>query len=115
MKISHKKQKLLLLAGYAAVLGVFWALKLPCVFQHFLHIPCPGCGMTRAVAAVFRLDFLQAFRLHPMVWSLPVLGAYFPEILDEQTAFGGNWCGFFGGLGLSLGFLLTSVENRVTF
>lgn len=77
MKISHKKQKLLLLAGYAAVLGVFWALKLPCVFQHFLHIPCPGCGMTRAVAAVFRLDFLQAFRLHPMVWSLPVLGAYF--------------------------------------
>lgn len=76
MKFSYLKQKLLLLGGYFFVVAVFWWLKLPCLIQYFFHIPCPGCGMTRAVLAALRLDFAAAFQLHPMFWSLPILGVY---------------------------------------
>lgn len=32
--------------------------------------PCPGCGMTRAVFAVLRGDFVRAWQLHPFVYVL---------------------------------------------
>ena len=33
--------------------------------------------MTRAVLSAIRLDFADAFMLHPMFWSLPILIIYF--------------------------------------
>lgn len=47
-----------------------------CIFQRFLHIPCPGCGMTRALKALLALDFKAAFSYHPMVFSLPLVVGY---------------------------------------
>lgn len=76
MKISHKKEKALLLAGYILLLVALWKLDFRCIFQSFFDIPCPGCGMTRALLAALRLDFKQAFSYHPMFWSVPVLGAF---------------------------------------
>lgn len=32
--------------------------------------PCPGCGMTRAVFAVLRGNFVRAWQLHPFVYVL---------------------------------------------
>jgi hypothetical protein len=37
-----------------------------CLFRTVTHIPCPGCGMTHAFLAAFRLDFADAFRWHPL-------------------------------------------------
>lgn len=51
-------------------------LKLPCPLREGLGIPCPGCGMSRAWLAALQLDFVQAFRMHPMFWSVPVLGIF---------------------------------------
>lgn len=59
----------LFLAGYVA-------LKLPCPLRAGFGIPCPGCGMARAWLAALRLDFAQAFRLHPMFWSVPVVAVF---------------------------------------
>lgn len=47
-----------------------------CLFQRFLHLPCPGCGMTRAFKSVLMLDWKDAFRYHPMVFSLPLVTGY---------------------------------------
>ena len=80
-KISYLHQKLALTAGYLALVLVFYLLDIPCLFLAFLHIPCPGCGMTRALLAALQLDFASAFALHPMFWSLPVLYLYF--LLDR--------------------------------
>ena len=77
MHISHKKGKLLALTAYASLLAVFYLLKIPCLFRYFFRIPCPGCGMTRALLSLLRLDLKGAFCYHPMVWSLPLLGIYF--------------------------------------
>lgn len=81
MRISQWKQKLLFTFFYLALVAAAYRLGVGCLFRAFLHIPCPGCGMTRALAAVFRGDLLGAFAFHPMFWSLPVLYAYF--LLDR--------------------------------
>ena len=77
MKISHKKEKLLLLTGYLLLLIILWKLDARCIFQSLFNIPCPGCGMTRAYLAVLRMDFKQAFLYHPMFWSVPIICAFF--------------------------------------
>lgn len=77
MRISQWKSKLMFTAGYLLAVAVFYSLQISCVFQRFLGIPCPGCGMTRAMLAVLRLDLNAAFAYHPMFWSIPILYLYF--------------------------------------
>lgn len=64
---------LAILVGYSVLIAVLYVLKVPCLFQHFFHIPCFGCGMTRALLSAVRLDFISAFKYHPMFWSVPLL------------------------------------------
>jgi hypothetical protein len=45
-----------------------------CLFQTFLHVPCPGCGITHALLAIARLDFAAAWRANPAGF---VVGAFF--------------------------------------
>lgn len=75
--IRQWRQKLLLSVVYALLLAVFALLHLPCVFQFLFHVPCPGCGMTRAWLSALSGDFVQAFSFHGMFWSMPLLYAYF--------------------------------------
>ncbi len=103
MPIKQWKEKLLFSLGYAVLIGSMVALQIPCVFHYFLHIPCPGCGMTRAWLAAFRLDFQTAFEFHPMFWSLPVLYAYFlfdGGILRHKTLDRILLCGIALGFGI---------------
>jgi hypothetical protein len=44
-----------------------------CSFATFLHRPCPGCGMTRAVRLLQAGDVGASLRMHPL--ALPVLAA----------------------------------------
>lgn len=76
-KIKEWKNKLLLTVLYAGVLLICWEIGMPCIFQRILSIPCPGCGMSRAVLAAMRLKIGEAFLWHPMFWSMPVLYFYF--------------------------------------
>ncbi len=70
----------------AGVVGVAGAVLLPallealqvagpagiCPSRRLLGLPCPGCGMTRALVALLAGDLAGAFALHP--WA-PVLAA----------------------------------------
>jgi hypothetical protein len=38
--------------------------QLPCLFKILFGFECPGCGMTRALAAIFHGDFLRAIELN---------------------------------------------------
>lgn len=67
------KQKLLTLGILTAAVLSMWLLRLPCIWKALLHIPCPGCGMTRAWVSLLELDFAAAFRYHPMFWSVPLV------------------------------------------
>ena len=54
-----------------AAVGVMIGFGSPCPFDRFLHIPCLGCGMSRAWLSVLQLDFADAFSYHFMFWSVP--------------------------------------------
>ena len=41
-------------------------LKIPCVFNLITGLLCPGCGNTRAVLCLSRLDFSGALSYNPM-------------------------------------------------
>lgn len=55
----------LALAGSFAA-GHSHGLGIPCLFRLTLGLPCPGCGMTRSLSALWRGDPALAFRYHPL-------------------------------------------------
>lgn len=73
-------RRLLLLFGMAIYFALaFFVMKrtgIGCVFLYFLGIPCPGCGMTRALLALLRLDLAAAFSYHPLIFVMPYVFCY---------------------------------------
>ena len=53
------------------LIAVFY-LRHGCPIRLLTGISCPGCGMTRALGALLRLDFSLAFEMHPLIFLLPV-------------------------------------------
>lgn len=107
MRISHWRTKLLFTAGYIGLVILLYALGISCVFRSAFGISCPGCGMTRAMLAAVQLRFKEAFRYHPMFWSMPILYTYF--LLDDGIFRSKFWdrlilCGI--GAGFLLNWLL---------
>ncbi len=37
-----------------------------CLIRATTGVPCPGCGMTRSLSAIWRGDLLSSFRFHPL-------------------------------------------------
>lgn len=71
------------LAALAAV-AVLRQLSFPlgpeltiCPSRRFLHLPCPGCGMTRAMAAIARGDWAAVGSFHPLAPLLLAQAALF--------------------------------------
>jgi hypothetical protein len=60
-------------AGLAITgLSAHVTLPLPlCPFKLLFHCPCPGCGITRSIMALWHGDLLLSFRFHPL--GVPVV------------------------------------------
>lgn len=39
-----------------------------CLIRGLTGIPCPSCGMSRAIIAVINGDIINAFKFHPLFW-----------------------------------------------
>jgi hypothetical protein len=39
-----------------------------CFFRLSTGVACPGCGLTRGIAALLRADFSVSWSLHPLAW-----------------------------------------------
>jgi hypothetical protein len=55
--------------GLVAVVDVEGA-PVVCPFRLALELPCPGCGLTRAGAALVRGDLARSFAFHPFALLL---------------------------------------------
>ena len=42
-------------------------IGIPCPFRLVMGLQCPGCGISRMLAALVRLDFVAAFRYNPVI------------------------------------------------
>ena len=71
-----KKRLFLVLLFWLGVAGIALALLLrpqnsglglPCVVHSLTGLYCPGCGASRALASLLRLDFYGAFRWNPLL------------------------------------------------
>ena len=73
----HRWSSLGILLGVGALIGatvmVPWGGE--CGFRFVFGAPCPGCGMTRAMAALLRGDVAGSFRWHPLAIPLVLAAA----------------------------------------
>lgn len=61
---------------FIAVSGIILLVFYHCPFLYFFGIPCPGCGMTRALIAAVRFDFKAAFYYHPLFFVVIIAAVY---------------------------------------
>ena len=47
--------------GIVIYVLLFLHISIPCFFKTITSIPCPGCGMTRAIKEIFQFHFDKAF------------------------------------------------------
>ncbi|MCI9448925.1 MAG: DUF2752 domain-containing protein [Clostridiales bacterium] len=41
-----------------------------CPIFYFFHVPCAGCGITRAYFSAFSFNLKEAFRYHPLFFTV---------------------------------------------
>ena len=62
-----KKIGIFLAVGFAYLLWRrFSGIGIPCVFHLLTTLECPGCGITRAIVALSRLDIQTAFHYNKL-------------------------------------------------
>ena len=108
MKINHLKEKLLTLALVGVSVFLLWLFQVPCFIRALTHIPCPGCGMTRAYTSLLHGDIAGAFQLHKMFWSIPLLTVYF---FTDGRLLPWKWADHLLLSGIGIGFLLNWIIN----
>ena len=53
-----------------AILVLSECIAIPCIFYEITGLYCPGCGMTRAVKALVRLDVYSSFRNNILLYTV---------------------------------------------
>ena len=76
LTFQYKAKKIAVVSGATAIFA-FIIFFIGCPFYFVSHIPCPGCGMTRAMLSFFSLHIETAFYYH----------ALFPIVLIAAVIF----------------------------
>ncbi len=58
------------LAGAYTLFFIYTGVGIPCVFKLITGLSCPGCGVTRMLISILRLDFHNAFLYNPVLFVL---------------------------------------------
>ncbi len=82
-----KNKKKIILGALTCLLIGFIYINIGCPFRRIIGVSCPGCGMTRAVFELFKLNFKGAFNAHPLIYVMPIAATVyiFKEKLPEKT------------------------------
>lgn len=70
--ITKNKRNIITFFAVAFPVAAFY-LTFGCPLRFFAGICCPGCGMSRALVALIKLDFYTAFNMHPLIFIMPVV------------------------------------------
>lgn len=69
--IKSARWAIILIIAYFAFLKNYIHTLCPTVL--ITGYPCPGCGMTRAMFRLLRLDFAGAWQVHPFIYPIGLL------------------------------------------
>ena len=97
--LRARRDAIIGLAVVAGYLLLRFALGLPCPIQYLTGIACPGCGITRAVDALFRADLVSALRFNQMIfvylaymlWFILTAAVRYIKGKRDPLLFGPNW------------------------
>ena len=67
-----KKHTLELFIGLLIVLALMFISGIGCHIKTFTGISCAGCGMSRALFALLRFRWKDAFYYHPLIYTMPI-------------------------------------------
>lgn len=70
---NNYKEKIIITVICLIYVFVMYKMNFACIWKKLFKTICPGCGFTRALICVSRLDFQKAFYYHPLFWTLPIL------------------------------------------
>lgn len=73
LKVISILLSILLIMGGYCFLNYRFNFSVPCIFHKITGLYCPGCGITRMLFSIIRLDFYQAFRYNPLVFIMLLL------------------------------------------
>ena len=69
LKKTSIKYGAILLIGIAYLIFILLTdLRIPCILYELTGIKCPGCGITRMLVSIARLDFVSAFKYNPFLF-----------------------------------------------
>lgn len=67
------KYRFPILAFMIYILSANTILHEGCPFEIILGVPCPSCGITRAMVHAIKFDFPKAFYFHPLFFTIPLI------------------------------------------
>lgn len=72
MKKDFIKKNIILIIFFLIymILAYLKLFSIPCLVRLLTGFYCPGCGVTRMIISIAKLDFYQAFRYNPLVFIL---------------------------------------------
>lgn len=66
--------KILILGLIYYVFVCFTGISIPCMFYKVTGLLCPGCGITRMILSIIKLDFVSAFFANQFIFvTIPFL------------------------------------------
>ena len=65
-----KKITICLIGILYIILCIKFNIGIPCIFHEITGFYCPGCGATRAITSLAKLDFYQAIKYNALVVAL---------------------------------------------
>ena len=74
--LNKNKHKIFVWFSVCIPVIVFY-LAFGCPLRFFTGVCCPGCGMTRALWYILKLDFTTAFNMHPLIFIMPVVAVIY--------------------------------------
>lgn len=72
----NKKKKILILFLYLGLILIFLIYinnYIPCIFKKIFHIPCPACGMTRALKEIITLNIINSFSYNILAFPITII------------------------------------------
>ena len=65
-----KKYLLIIFLIAYLIVSIVFKPVIPCMFHVITGLYCPGCGVSRMLISILKLDFYQAFRYNPLLFIM---------------------------------------------
>ena len=103
------KKHLLVFVGIVLYFGLCHLLNITCPIKAVIGIPCPTCGMTRAMISLFRADIKSYMTYNPM--ALPMIVAVL-LFIHKRILGNKKWITWFMGISLGMTLVVYVIRFR---